>query len=136
MEDIVKYLGLPYGFTQGRYNCIDLCRLFYMDHGYSQDFENGTEMPCSMEDFNNNHRLRLLKYIMKNFDRDSDINNVRYGDLILFEVLGDIHTGIYIGDGNVLAMQVPCQEGKSLSCVYKKKFWSIAFKYCFHPKEK
>lgn len=44
MEDINKYVGIPHYFNQDSFDgcdCIGLCRLFYKEHGWKQDFKDG-----------------------------------------------------------------------------------------------
>lgn len=134
MEDLTKYIGLPYGFTDGKYHCVDLCRLFYHDHGFIEDFDDHKPMPISLDDFNQHHKLRLLKYLIRNFDRSDNEDDAEYGDIVLFDILGDMHTGIYLEDGQILAMQVPCND-QAISTIYKHKFWRYAFKYVFKRKK-
>ena len=133
-ENLQEYIGLPYGWKDGQYNCLDLCRIFYKEHGYKQLFVDGKPFPPTLEEFNKNDRLRLMKYLLKNFDVSRDYSDARYGDIVMFDIRGDMHFGIYVDDDCVLAMQVPCIEGSSQSTIYRPKFWKPAFKYVFRRK--
>lgn len=131
MEDITKYLGLKYGFdkTKGQYHCADICRMWYKDHGYTHCFDDGKKDPVSCEDFHKNHQMRLLRYLLKYFNKVRDANDLQHGDVVVFNVDGDLHTGIYLQNGQILAMQVPCITNESLSAVFKRSYWQPLF-YC------
>lgn len=132
MENIDKYIGIYYGWkSKDRMTCLDLCKYWYSEHGYKQDFDDGKLYPKTMNEFNKHHRVRLMKYFLRNFTLVKDPEKLTHGDVVVFNVGGDLHTGIYLENGSVLAMQVPCLEGIAQSTVYKKKFWINAFKYGF-----
>lgn len=134
MEDIVKYLGFKYGFdkSKNQYHCIDVCRMWYTDHGYEHCFDDGMKDPVSMEDFHERHQLRVLKYLLRHFTRVSSIQDLQHGDVVVFNIDGDLHTGIYLSTGQMLAMQVPCIVDVSTSAVFPKQMWQPVF-YCgFH----
>lgn len=74
----------------------------------------------------------MLRYLLKHFDKVRDIDKLQHGDVIVFNVDGDLHTGVYLQNGQILAMQVPCIENVSLSAVFKRSYWQPLF-YCgFH----
>ena len=129
MEDITKYLGLKYGFdkSQGQYHCVDVCRMWYKDHGYKHCFDDGKTDPISCEDFHKNHQTRLLRYLLKYFSKIRNADDLQQGDIVLFNVDGDLHTGVYLQNGQILAMQVPCVTNKSLSAVFKHSYWQPLF---------
>ena len=68
-----------------------------------------------------------MKYFLRNFTVTKDSKNLNHGDIVAFNINGDMHFGIYLENDTVLAMQVPCIEGVSQSTVYKRKFWNNAF---------
>ena len=128
MENIEKYIGIYYGWkSKYRMTCLDLCRQWYIDHGYKQNFDDGKIYPKSMDEFNKSHRFRLMKYFLRNFTVTKDSKNLNHGDIVAFNINGDMHFGMYLENDTVLAMQVPCIEGVSQSTVYKRKFWNNAF---------
>nr|DAD73598.1 MAG TPA: lipoprotein-like protein [Myoviridae sp. ctwmI4] len=129
MEDITKYLGLKYGFdkSQGQYHCVDVCRMWYKDHGYKHCFDDGKTDPISCEDFHKHHQTRLLRYLLKYFHKIRNADDLQHGDIVLFNVDGDLHTGVYLQNGQILAMQVPCVTNESLSAVFKRSYWQSLF---------
>ena len=133
-EKIYGLIGLKYGFSEGENHCVDLCRKFYELHGWRENFQDGKADPETLEEFNKNHKLRLLRYLLKNFDKVKDTYALEYGDVVIFNILGDLHCGIFIGHGDIIAMEVPCGEG-SRSGVYKYKFWKKAFLCAFRRRE-
>lgn len=129
MNSIDKYIGIPYVFngdTLDGTDCLGLCRIFYADHGWSQTFMDGKPI-LSPSDRHNG--MRLGRYLFKNMRR-VDIDSMEFGDIMLFNIDGDAHCGIYVGCGDCLAMQVPCGE-QSRSMIYHKRFWKRAFKGAF-----
>ena len=133
-EKIYGLIGLKYGFSEGENHCVDLCRKFYELHGWRENFQDGKADPESLEEFNKKHKLRLLRYLLKNFNKVKDTYALEYGDVVIFNILGDLHSGIFIGHGDIIAMEVPCGEG-SRSAVYKYKFWKKAFLCAFRRRE-
>lgn len=133
-EKIYGLIGLKYGFSEGESHCVGLCRKFYELHGWRENFQDGKADPETLEEFNKNHKLRLLRYLLKNFDKVRDTYALEYGDVVIFNILGDLHCGIFIGHGDIMAMEVPCGEG-SRSAVYKYKFWKKAFLCAFRRRE-
>ena len=134
MEDITKYLGFKYGFNRkkNQYHCVDICRMWYKDHGYKHCFDDGKADPVSCEDFHKNHQLRVLRYLLKHFDKVRNIDDLQHGDVVVFNIDGDLHTGIYLENDNILAMQVPCITDSSLSAVFKPSYWKPVFFCGFH----
>lgn len=133
-EKIYSLIGLKYGFSKDKNHCVDLCRKFYALHDWKEDFRDGKDDPETLEEFNKHHKLRLLRYLLKNFDKVKDTYALEYGDVVIFDVLGDLHCGVFIGNGDIIAMEVPCGEG-SRSAVYKYKFWKQAFLCAFRRRK-
>lgn len=135
MEDINKFVGIPHYFGQDTFegcDCLGLCRLFYKEHNWKQNFKDGK--PITKDWQEHNGLMRLLKYFRKNFIQTTDINSLNFGDIILFKVNGDYHFGIYLEYGKVLGMEVPVKYGESTSAIFHKKFWIRGFVYGFQRK--
>ena len=134
MEDITKYLGFKYGFNKSKnqYHCVDICRMLYTDHGYKHCFDDGKVDPKTLQDFHERHQLRVLRYLLKHFKRVRNADDLQHGDVVVFNISGDLHTGIYLQTGQILAMQVPCIEDKSLSAIFAKQLWRPVFVCGFH----
>lgn len=127
MEDINKYIGIPHVFngdTLSGADCIGLCRLFYCDHGWKQDFRDGKEV---LPDWQEKDRGRLMRYLKRSFAETKDIRELCFGDIVLFKINGDYHLGIYTEYNRVLAMEVPYIEGKTISTLYKPYYWMPFF---------
>ena len=76
----------------------------------------------------------MVRYLVKNFKKTTDDTDLSYGDVILTVINGDFHLGVYVGDGRALAMEIPVQEGKSRSTIYKHKYWRLYFRAGFKRK--
>jgi cell wall-associated NlpC family hydrolase len=131
MENINKYIGIKHKFNGDTFDgadCIGLCRLFYREHGWPETFTDGRIIE---HDWESKEPLRLLLYLRKYFDENKDISKLRFGDIVLFNIGGDSHLGIYLEYGKVLAMQAPVQEGKTTSTIYPRSLWQHSFKAGF-----
>ena len=128
MEDINKYVGIPHYFNQDSFDgcdCIGLCRLFYKEHGWKQDFKDGK--PITKDWQKTDGAIRLFRYFKQNFKETKNLNELSFGDIRLFDVAGDYHFGISLEYGKVLGLEVPVRYGKSISTVYHKKLWINGF---------
>lgn len=126
-----KYIGIKHitnGDSFDGCDCLGLIRLFYREHGWSEDFWDNGE-PVTVETIHDKDNwTRLFRYLNKNMKRVINPENLEYGDVVVFDVDGDLHLGIYIQDGLVLAMSVPVAEGKTKSVLYHRRMWSHAYK--------
>ena len=128
MENIDKYIGILHKFNGRDYDgcdCLGLCSLFYKEHGWEQTFDDGRLITKNWE---KREPFRLARYLNGHFTRENNYEKLQFGDIILFDVLGDSHLGIYLEYGKVLAMQVPTIEGKTSSTIYHRDFWQKGFK--------
>ncbi|BAL84691.1 hypothetical protein SELR_pSRC400400 (plasmid) [Selenomonas ruminantium subsp. lactilytica TAM6421] len=129
--DTDKYIGIVHrtnGDTFKECDCVGLARLFYRENGWPETFWDDGE-PITHENFNTGATWkRLLRYLNGHMEKTKDINSLRYGACVVFVVNGDMHLGVYVGKGMVLAMAVPVKEGKSTSTLYHKRVWALAFK--------
>ena len=126
-----KFIGIRHLFNGDNYDgadCIGLCRLFYKEHGWKQDFKDGKEVT---KDWQRKDRSRLFRYLSRNFKEIKAPELLEYGDVVVFNVNGDYHLGIYLSYGEILAMQVPVIEGETISTIYHKEIWEKAFKAGF-----
>ena len=121
--ELDQFVGIKHKFN-GRardgVDCVGLCQLFYKSHGYAQTWDDGKPIPADWQKYKYRH-------LRKHFERTDDKNALAYGDILLFDVDGDYHLGIYLEYGRILAMQVPCLEGVSQSTIYPKNWWEPFF---------
>ena len=118
--DINKFVGIPHYFGEssfGKCDCLGLCRLFYREHGYKERKSFGAWR-------------RLYTYLLTHMDRVSH-ETLQYGDLVVFQIEGEVHLGIYLSYGKLLTMQIPVKFGKTTSTIYHRDWWSRYFKYAF-----
>lgn len=128
MEDISKYIGIPHYFNQDTFNgcdCLGLCRLFYKEHGWKETFSDGK--PITKDWQKKDGAIRLFRYFKKHFNETKDVNDLTFGDVVLFNICGDYHFGIYLEYGKVLGMEVPVRKGRSISSIFHKKIWIAGF---------
>ena len=133
VHDINKFVGIPHYFGESSFDkcdCLGLCRLFYREHGYKEHIEDGKPI---IEGKSFGAWRRLYTYLLKNMDRVT-YENLRYGDLVVFGIEGEVHLGIYLSYGKLLAMQIPVKFGKTTSTIYHRDWWSRYFKYAFRRK--
>lgn len=135
MIDTEKFIGIPHVFLGDTFegcDCLGLVRLFYKEHGWSQDFtDDGEEI--SEKNYNTSPVWRrLLRYFHQHFDETKDIDELKEGAVVLFLIDGDYHLGIYAGDNYMLAMEVPVRYGESRSMLYHKRYWKMVFKRGFN----
>lgn len=124
--NINKFVGLKHKFNGRDYDgvdCIGLCQIFYREHGYKQTWDDGEPIPPDWQKY----KYRLLLYLRKHFAKAQTVGELEYGDVLLFNVDGDYHLGIYLEYGRILAMQVPCLEGVSQSTIYPRPWWEPFF---------
>lgn len=127
MEDIGRYVGVRHVFNgdgPGGADCIGLCRLFYKEHGWRQDFTDGKPVT---RDWQTKDPGRLFRYLKRNFEETDDSAALDFGDVVLFKINGDYHLGLYLRYGKVLAMEVPYAEGKTRSTIYSAPHWRPFF---------
>ena len=103
-QDLVKFVGIPFKFLGTDYDgvdCIGLCQLFYKEHGVNIEFRDGRPID---KQWYLKEPFRLARWLLKNFVKIEDFNQFQYGDVVLFEINGESHTGIYIGRNKVLTI--------------------------------
>lgn len=130
---IDRYIGLVHEF-QGdgvsSADCVSLCRLFYREHGWAEDFTDGKNI---IESEYSKQPFRVLRYLLGHFTKTA-MEDLEYGDVVLLKVAGDVHLGVYTEYGKLLAMQVPTIVGHSKSTIYRKQWWSQYFLCGFRRK--
>lgn len=133
MENLNKYIGKIHKYQgTGKYcDCLNLVTMFYHDHHYKETFDDHKPRPKTYEEYITKQPTRMIRYLIKNFDVTTNVDDLEYGDVILVLVGGDPHLGVYVGEGKALAMEIPVVEGKSKSTIYKGRYWKPFFRAGF-----
>ncbi len=130
MLDTDKFIGIPHVFNGHDFDgcdCIGLCRLFYKEQGWPQRFWDNKEAITEENKSDKENWLRLYKYLGRHFKRVRKPEEMEDGGVVVFNINGDLHLGIYAGRGNILAMEVPVIYGKTRSTLYHSDMWQRAF---------
>ena len=103
-QDLTKFVGIPYEFLGTDFtgvDCIGLCQLFYFQHGIPLIFRDGRLIT---KDWYLTEPYRMVRWFLAYFQKIEDIVDLQYGDVVIFEINGESHTGIYIDDFKVLTV--------------------------------
>ena len=99
MQPTDKYIGKHYVFngrTPDQFDCIGLLYLWGRDNGWNLDFSDGFPIPHNWYE---QSKYRMVRYLLKHMKR---VEAPKYGDVVLWEINGESHTGIYLGYNKVL----------------------------------
>ena len=103
-QDLTRFVGLPYKFLGTDFtgvDCIGLCQLFFNEHGYPIEIRDGRPIK---KDWYLTEPYRLARWLVKHFNKIEKMEDMQYGDIVLFEINGESHTSIYIDNGKVLTI--------------------------------
>ena len=101
MEDIYKYINIPYKFAGYNYDgadCIGLLRLFYADHNWVEMNDGRT----FTKDWYKKEPYRMVKWFLKNMNKIKTIEELQFGDVVYFLIGGEGHVGIYYKYGKII----------------------------------
>ena len=101
MQETDKYIGKKYKFngrTLDEFDCIGLLYLWGKEHGWNLDFSDGKLIT---HDWYEHSKYRMIRYLLKHMER-IDISHARHGDVVLWSIADESHTGIYLGYNKVL----------------------------------
>ena len=101
MEDISKYIGIPYEFNG--MDCAGLVMKFYRDHGWKPDTY---EKPKDPNWFKTNP-FAMDRFLLKNYRKVNDIKSLTFGDIIWTKIGGEGHVLIYLWYGKALTTFPP-----------------------------
>ena len=131
MFDSDQYIGIRHitnGDTFDGCDCLGLVRLFYKEHKWGLTFKD-KGAPVTAEHIHDKENWdRLFRYLNRKMKRVASSDQLEFGDVVVFNVDGDLHLGIYQQEGMVLTMSVPVVEGKTKSVLYHRRIWEKAFK--------
>jgi hypothetical protein len=106
MENIDKYIGIPYSFNESSFkaaDCAGLVKLFYTEHNWQpNDYPLPTE-----RDWYVRQPFAMERFLVKNFDRERDVNKLEFGDLVLTQINNETHLLIYLEYGDCLSTFPP-----------------------------
>lgn len=103
-QRLERFIGIPYKFLGTDFtgvDCIGLCQLFLYEHGFNIKFRDGRPID---KQWYLTEPYRLARWLLTNFDKVKSIDELQYGDITLFEINGESHTGIYLGNAKVLTI--------------------------------
>lgn len=127
-QNIERFIGLPYKFLGTDFNgvdCIGLCQLFLNEHHIPIIIRDGRPIT---KDWYLKEPYRLARWLFKNFDKIDNIDDLRYGDIVLFEINGESHTGIYIDDYKVLTILEVFKSSMIMHLKRQNMFYQCGFR--------
>ncbi len=127
-QNIERFIGLPYKFLGTDFNgvdCIGLCQLFLNEHHIPVIIRDGRPIT---KDWYLKEPYRLARWLFKNFDKIDNIDDLRYGDIVLFEINGESHTGIYIDDYKVLTILEVFKSSMIMHLKRQNMFYQCGFR--------
>ena len=127
-QNIERFIGLPYKFLGTDFtgvDCIGLCQLFFFEHNLPIVIRDGRPIT---KDWYLTEPYRLARWLFKNFDKVESIDDLRYGDIVLFEINGESHTGIYIDDYKVLTILEIFKKSMIMHLKRQNMFYQCGFR--------
>ena len=127
-QNIERFIGLPYKFLGTDFNGVDLiglCQLFLNEHHIPVIIRDGRPIT---KDWYLKEPYRLARWLFKNFDKIDNIDDLRYGDIVLFEINGESHTGIYIDDYKVLTILEVFKRSMIMHLKRQNMFYQCGFR--------
>ena len=100
MENIDKYINIPYVFAGYDYNgadCVGLLRLFYSEHNWMEMYDGEFT-----KDWYKKEPYRMVKWFLRNMNKVRNIDDLQFGDVVYFNINGEGHVGIYYKYGKIL----------------------------------
>jgi len=114
-SELQLFLNVPYFLHRHSFamsDCWGLARLFYAYHGWQFDIE---AFYTERNGFINCSGLQLARYLKMAFSRTQKIEELEYGDLLVY----GRHVMIYLGNGLILGQAHWNIEIISVSAIYK-----------------
>jgi len=140
MENTNRYIGIPWVFNEDSFeaaDCTGLVQLFYQEHGWKPN----TYPKPTARDWYLVDKLGMQKFLVKNFDKTRDAEDLQFGDVVYMMINGEGHCGIYLEYGKVLSTFPPgvkLWDGSMMpdrSFILRESMWKPVFKAGFKRKE-
>lgn len=135
MEDLNKFIGIVHEYGRSdkdACDCAGLCTLFYKEiFGYVID----DGLPIGTVETSKKKPLRMLRYLLANFEKVEDVNDLTFGDIVLTKVMNEHHVAVYLRYNKILTQEIPVIYGVTKSCVYRGIQWLPYFVMGFRRKE-
>ncbi|WP_312562115.1 NlpC/P60 family protein [Anaerospora sp.] len=124
-----NFIGIPWKFNGRDKNsgvdCIGLLVEFYKTHQWQPSFDDGKLID---REWFVKEKYRMLRYFIKYFEKTRSIAALEYGDIVLFEVYGEHHTGIYLEYDKFLSTFPPKNAAiTSYSFIDRLSYWGQFF---------
>ncbi len=103
-QKLNRFVGIPYKYLGTDFtgvDCIGLCQLFFCEHGIPMVWRDGRPIE---KDWYVKEPFRIVRWLEKRFNRIKNVDLLQYGDVVLYEINGEGHTGIYVGNHQVLTV--------------------------------
>lgn len=133
MENINKYIGIPYEFAGSSFNgldCVGLLRLFFKEHHWKPDIYDGV----FQKDWYKTTPLRMIKFFCRNFSKIRNVDDLMFGDIVYFHINGEGHCAIYLEYGKILTtFPDKCKQWDgtylpSRTMIVHRNIWEQGFK--------
>lgn len=129
-EKLNKFIGIPYKFLGTGFDgvdCIGLCHLFMNEYqGINITWRDGRPIT---KDWFVTEPFRLARWLCKNFTKIPDLNDLQFGDIVLFEINGESHTGIFVGNMKVLTILEVFKTSMIIHLKRSNAFYQCGFRY-------
>jgi probable lipoprotein NlpC len=133
MIDTNKLIGIRWKFNGRDFNgvdCLGLLYLFFKENNWPETFDDGKPIE---EGWFHTEPYRMYRYFLKHFDKYEDKSQLQYGDILLMNIQGESHVGIYINYDKFISTFPSKDNGlklKTFSFQDRLQHWQSSF-ICF-----
>ena len=126
-QNLDRFVGIPYKFLGTGFDgadCIGLCQLFFYEHGIMLEWRDGRPID---RDWYVKEPYRMVRWFYKYFDK-LKYEELQYGDVVLFEINGEGHTGICVGSHKVLTILEQFKKSMIMRLNHGNVFFKCGFR--------